>query len=322
MVRIFVTGGSGFVGGHAIERLAQRHEVLAMARSDRSAEIVKGYGATPVRADLDNVEAEQLRGCEAVVHAAAYVEEWGTREQFWKGNVEGTTRMLAVAKEAGVHRFVHIGTEAVLFDGHDLVGVDERHPYPQKQRFLYSETKAEAERRVLAANTESFVTISLRPRLVWGPRDATILPAVLAMAKEGAFVWLDHGRCKSSTVHVFNVAAAIELALTKGVGGNTYFIADDGTRTISEFLRALLATQGVALPDRNLPGAIARPLASAFEAGWRALGIKKKPPLTAFAVAMMSREITVDTTKAKRGLGYAPEIDVETGLKTLPPLQA
>jgi nucleoside-diphosphate-sugar epimerase len=319
-VKVFVTGGSGFVGGHAIERLAKSHEVHAMARSDRSADAVKRYGATPVRADLDNVEARHLEGCEAVVHAAAFVEEWGTREQFWQGNVEGTTRMLDVAKQAGVRRFVHIGTEAALFDGHDLVGVDERHPYPTKQRFLYSETKAEAERRVLAANSEGFVTIGLRPRLVWGPRDATILPAVLAMAKEGAFVWLDHGRAKSSTVHVFNVAAAIELALTKGVGGNAYFIADDGTRTIAEFLKALLATQGVTLTDRNLPGAIARPLASALEAGWRALGIKKKPPLTAFAVAMMSREITVDTSKAKRELGYVPVIDVEAGLASLPPL--
>ena len=117
-----------------------------------------------------------LVGAEVVVHAAAFVEEWGTREQFWQGNVEGTTRMLAAAKAGGVRRFLHVGTEAALFDGHDLRDVDESAPYPARQRYLYSETKAEAERRVLAANAAGFETLSVRPRLVWGPRDTSVLP--------------------------------------------------------------------------------------------------------------------------------------------------
>jgi len=139
-----------------------------MARSDRSAALVGSYGATPVRCSLTDVAAEHLQGCDLVVHTAAFVEEWGTREQFWSINVEGTRRMLDAAKQAGVGRFIHIGTEAVLFDGHDLVGVDETHAYPEHHRFLYSETKAEAEKLVLAANTGDFLTISLRPRFVWG----------------------------------------------------------------------------------------------------------------------------------------------------------
>lgn len=72
--------------------------------------------------------------------------------------------MLDEARRAGVRRFVHIGTEAVLFDGHDLVDVDESRAYPARQRFLYSETKAEAERRVLAAHATGVETVSLRPR--------------------------------------------------------------------------------------------------------------------------------------------------------------
>jgi nucleoside-diphosphate-sugar epimerase len=101
--------------------------------------------------------------------------------------VEGTARALESARAAGVRRFVHVGTEAAVFDGHDLIDIDEARPYPERQLFLHSETKAEAERRVLAANDPGgMTTVSIRPRLVWGPRDTTVLPAVLRMAPEGA----------------------------------------------------------------------------------------------------------------------------------------
>jgi nucleoside-diphosphate-sugar epimerase len=313
-MRIFVTGGSGFVGGHVIERLAAQHVVLAMVRSDKSAALVKRYGATPVRCDLDDVTAEHLAGCDAVVHAAARVDEWGTREQFWSANVDGTSRILAAAQAAGVRRFIHIGTEAALFDGHDLKDVDETYPYPARQRFLYSETKAEAEKRVLAANRPGFETVSLRPRMIWGPRDTTILPAILEVAKSGRWRWLDAGRHETSTVHVFNVTHAVALALEHGAGGQAYFITDDGTRSMRTFLTALAETQGVALPDRSIPGAIARPLAAVVENVWRLFRRSENPPMTLFSISMMSSTVTVSSMKARRELGYDPIIDVERGL--------
>jgi nucleoside-diphosphate-sugar epimerase len=315
-MRVFVTGGSGFVGGHVIEALVREgHVVRAMARSASSEKVVRGFGATPVRCELGAVPESALQDIDAVVHCAAFVEEWGTRAQFWEANVEGTTQLLAVARKAGVKRFVHIGTEAALFDGHDLVDVDERAPYPTKQRFLYSETKAEAERRVLAADAPGFTTISLRPRLVWGPRDTSVLPAVLRMAKEGSFAWLDGGRARTSTTHVANLAHAVSLALTKGRG--VYFVADEGQRTAREFLTALAATEGVSLGERSLPGAIARAVAAVVEGLWRALRIERTPPMTRFAVSMMSRTVTVSTEKARAELGYRPVLDVHEGMAAL-----
>jgi nucleoside-diphosphate-sugar epimerase len=317
-MKIFVTGGSGFVGGHVIEGLARGgHEVRALARSDRAAEAVKGYGAEPVRGELGAVTAAMIGGAEAVVHAAAFVEEWGSREQFWRGNVEGTTNMLAAAREAGARRFLHVGTEAALFDGRDLVDVDETAPYPARQRYLYSETKAEAERRVLAASAEGFVTISIRPRLVWGPRDTSVLPAVLRMARAGSFAWLGGGRAKSSTTHVDNLVHAIDLALTRGQPGRAYFVADDGERTIRELLGAMARTQGVDLGDRNVPIPIARAAARVVEGVWRLFGVKKAPPMTRFAVDMMSSTVTVSTRRAREELGYAPVISVEEGLRRM-----
>lgn len=314
-VQVFVTGGSGFVGGHLIEALVQHgHRVRALARSDRSAAIVAGYGAEAVRADLGELAAAHVRGCDALVHSAAFVEEWGTRAQFWQGNVVGTERALAAAKDGGVARFVHVGTEAAVFDGHDLVDIDEDHPYPATQRFLYSETKAEAERRVIAASDAKMVALSVRPRFIWGPRDTTVLPAILRAAKAGRFAWIAGGRPLTSTAHVANVVAALECALERGRGGRAYFVADDGTRTYRDFIGALARTQGVELGERELSGGLARAIAAMLEPPWRLFGSKSPPPVTRFAAAMMSCTVTVKTDRARAELGWAPVIDVADGL--------
>lgn len=317
-MNIFITGASGFVGGHVAEALsAAGHQVSALSRSEKSAATVRGYGARPVQGDLDTVGPAQLAGAEVVIHCAAYAEEWGTREQFEQANVEGTRRVLQAARAAGVRRFLFIGTEAALFDGHALVGVDETAPYPARQRFLYSETKAAAERLVLAANGPAMATLSLRPRFVWGPRDTSVLPAVARMAKAGSFSWIDGGRALTSTTHVSNLVHAVTLALTRGESGRAYFIADDGERTMREFLTALLHAVGVQLPARSAPGWLARPLAAVIEGTYRLLGLRGTPPMTRFAVSMMSRTVTVRTDRARAELGYAPVISVEEGLRQL-----
>lgn len=316
-MRIFLTGGSGFVGSHLIERLAAEHELLAMARSSSSAERVHVHGARPVRCSLEDVEAHHMEGIDAVIHAAAFVEEWGSREQFWRGNVEGTQRMLDAARGARAQRFVHIGTEAVLFDGRDLVDVDESHPYPERQRFLYSESKAEAERRVLAAHGPALHTVVLRPRLVWGPRDNSVLPAVERMVEDGGWVWLDGGRHRTSTAYVGNVAEAVALALHRGRGGQAYFISDGQEHSLRDVLSALARTRGLELPDRSVPGWLARGATRVVEAAWRLLPLPGAPPVTHFALAMLSRTVTVRIDKAREELGYTPRWDLEQGLEAM-----
>lgn len=315
-MRVFVTGGSGFVGGHLIEALvAAGHEVRALARSAGSAEAVRRYGATPVTGELGKVSAAQLAEIDAVIHCAAFVEEWGTRAQFWEANVEGTRNLLEAAKAAGVRRFVHCGTEAAVFEGRDLVDIDETQPYPARQRYLYSETKAEAERLVLAAT--GIEGVSVRPRLIWGPRDTSVLPAVLEMARQGAFAWIDGGRQRTSSAYVGNVVHALILALDHGAPGRAWFVADDGVRTMREVLTAWASTQGVELRARSVPSWVLRPLAALIEGVWRTLGLTRRPPLTRFAIDMMSSTVTVSTARARTELGYAPIVSFEEGLRRM-----
>jgi len=314
---VYVTGASGFIGGAIARDLARDHTVHAMSRSEASDQVIRALGARPVRGDLATLAPGDLPDVDAVVHCAAWVEPWGTREQFFAANVEGTSRVLAAARAAGAKRFVHISTEAVLWHGQHMRGVDESAPYPASTPYLYSETKAEAERRVLAAADADFVTLALRPRFVWGPGDRTLAPEIAEMARSGAFVWLDGGRARTSTTHIANLVHAVRIALERGRGGEAYFVTDGEVSEFRSFLPRMMAAHGVELGERTLPGWVARPAAIAAEAVWRTLRLRSKPPLTRHAVDLMCCDAVLDDSKARRELGYAPVMTVDRGLEEL-----
>lgn len=327
-MKIFITGASGFVGGAATRRLVTEGcDVVAMSRSVNSDKKVHALGAAPSRCDLDNITAANIAGCDIVIHAAAHVEAWGDVDAWDKANVQGTKNVLTAARAAGVRRFIHIGTEAALVRGQDLIAADETYPLAFNSPFPYCRTKALAEQAVLAANNpkENFTTIVLRPRFIWGPGDTTILPSVLEMAAAGKWTWIDGGAAMTSTTYIENLVDAILLAREGGKSGEAYFILDEGTRSMKEIIVGMAAARGVTLPDRSMPGWLARGIGSTLEFTWRIFGIKSKPALTAHEAMVMSRHCTLNGEKAQRELGYRPRFSVAEGLKamaTLPPTVA
>jgi len=318
--RAFVTGGSGFVGGALVRRLVRDGiAVRALARSPAAEEALRGLGAEPTSGDLSDgaALAAGAAGCDVAFHCAALAAEWGPWAQFEAANVQGTRNVLAACASAGVRRFVHVSTEAVLLAGEPLVVVDEHAPLRFDSRAPYPATKARAEEAVLEGGGRYFETVVVRPRLVWGPGDTTVLPQITEAVRTGRFAWIAGGRHLTSTTHVDNAVEGLVLAARRGAPGGVYFVTDGPPAVFREFVTALLATRGVEPPARSVPASVARGLAAAGEAAWGALPLPGRPPLTRLAVWLASLEATIDITRAREELGYSPVISREEGLRAL-----
>lgn len=289
-----------------------------MARSAAAAAAVDERGGVPILCSLDDVTSIHVEGCETVVHCAAEVSEWAPPGLFHRSNVVGTLRLLEAARDAGVRKFVHISTDSVLFAGDHLRGVDETRPIPSKTHFQYGKTKAAAEEAVLMANDPTGLeTVAIRPTLVWGPGDTTVLPEIISMVEQGKFVWIGQGSCTISTTHIENLVHGIRLAIEHPCGGEVFFITDQEPVQLRSFLTGYACTSGVDLPNRSIPAPVVRAGAWLIESLWSVLLPSSKPPVTRMGAALLSRDYYVTTQKASRLLGYQPLVTLDAGLQAL-----
>jgi nucleoside-diphosphate-sugar epimerase len=227
-------------------------------------------------------------------------------------NVGGTANAVSAAKAAGVARFVHVGTEAALMNGEPLVNVDESAPLQPDSKAVYARTKARAEQAARAGGA-----VVIRPRLVWGPGDTTILPALANAVRSKRFAWVDGGRHRTSTTHVDNVVEGLLLGAQKGAPGEAYFVTDGEPQVFRDFVSRLVATQGLEIPERSVPRPVIGALTVAGEAAWKAFPLRGQPPVTRFGYWFLTQECTIDIARARRELGYSPVISIDQGLEEL-----
>ena len=316
----FLTGGSGFLGRNLIGYLRERgYQVRALARSESASATVSAAGAEPVRGDLDQDDALRagMAGCALVLHSAALAEEFGAPADFHRVNVVGTERVLAAARAAAVPRLVHVSTEAVLLGGPPIVNADESWPLPAHPIGLYAASKGQAELRVRAANCAELATLIIRPRLIWGQGDTSVLPRIVAAVRRGEFAWIGGGRHLTSSCHVTNVCEGALLCAERGRPGETYFLTDGPPQPMRELLTSLLRTQGVEPGDRSLPRPLAYAAAALLEWGATTLGVPKVPPVTRMGARLIGEEVTVNDAKARRELGYAAQVSRAAGLRAM-----
>ncbi|WP_028476793.1 NAD(P)-dependent oxidoreductase [Nocardia sp. CNY236] len=327
MSKVLVTGASGFLGGALTRRLVRddTHEVSILVRptsdlTDLGGDVDKVqviHGDLTDRAALERA----TRGVDTVFHSAARVDERGTRRQFWNENVAATKQLLASAQRGGASCFVFISSPSALMDYHggDQNDIDESVPYPQRYLNSYSETKAAAERAVLAADTAGFRTCALRPRAIWGAGDRSG-PIVRLLGRTGAGTLpdLSFGRTvHASLCHVDNIVdACVKAAGSEATGGKAYFVADAEKTDVWGFLGEVALRIGYQPPTKTPSPAVIGAVVRVVEAIWRipAIATRWSPPLSRYAVALMTRCATYDTTAAARDFGYRPVVDRDRGL--------
>lgn len=309
MKTAFVTGGSGFVGKLLIERLLTRGvRVVALARSETAAAAVRKLGAEACRGDLQDHQAlaKGIRGCDTVFHIAGHLTEWDPYEVFYTANVAGTRTVLAAAKVAGVKTFVAAGAAAVVMGRpRSMKNITEDEPLQRPAWGPYIATKAEADLMVLQADSPDLRTVVVRPPLIWG-EGMPMLDAMVAAAKSGQFALPDGGQQVLSTSHVANVVQCLILAAERGRGGEAYYVTDGVDLTLKEVMTELLGTRGVPPITRSAPFAIVWRIAAVMEGIWRLFRIRSKPPITRQTLRMIGQDFTLNISKARRDLGYAP----------------
>lgn len=244
--RVFMTGGSGFVGRNLIHYYRSTGaEVRVLTRSDAADQRVSEAGGTPVRGDMFAADLHlSMLDCDLLIHAAADTAHAYHSAEQWHVNVYGTQQVFAAAQRAGLKRAVYISTESVLLTGDPLIMADETLLIPDRSVGAYSRSKAAGEHAALAYKNEAMSVTVVRPRFVWDNGDTTALPQLTEAVNRGKFVWISNGNYLTSTTHIENLCQGISRTAEFGRNGEIYFITDGTPHVFREFVSALLATQG------------------------------------------------------------------------------
>ena len=239
---IFVTGGTGFLGYHLVPSLLdQGFHVRLLVRSEPKRS--PAPGVEYVRGDVTDPGSVQrgMEGCQYVVHAAGLFRFWGTEDDFYQINVQGTTNVIQAAVQAGVFRFVHVSTIAVVGQaaaGRPITEESECRPLDAYQR-----SKLAGEAQVKNAAEQGLPTVILRPGAFYGPGGTYGFNRLFIQDPlRGLRIQVDGGKRLIFPVFVPDVAWAVCCALQHPDAGGTYNICDqprshrDLNRLVSELL--------------------------------------------------------------------------------------
>ena len=323
-MRVLVTGASGFIGGHAAQRLAARgHEVIATGRNVAKLQALNLPRGRLAPADLARDDLAPLAaGCDAVIHCAALAAPWGARALFQKQNVVTTERLLVASGAAGsVGRFVHVSSPSIYFQPRDQIGIREEFTPPSSWPTFYGESKWQSECRVRAPEYRTLGPVILRPRAAFGAGDTAIVPRLLAVARRGVFPLIRSGDAMIDVTCIDNVVDAIELALAAPAAIETraFNITNGEPIAVRDLLQDLFAALGLDVKLMPVPRTLVVAFAALAESLARLRPGQPEPRLTRYGVGLLGYSQTLDIGAARAALGYRPRLTTRAGLEKYAP---
>ncbi|MBP2265890.1 nucleoside-diphosphate-sugar epimerase [Pseudarthrobacter sp. PvP004] len=316
-MRVLVTGASGLLGGEVARQLVhQGHDVATFQRRPSGID-----GAEDFRGSLndDGALRSAIDRAEGIIHLAAKVSITGRAAEFDAVNIEGTRRLLQMARMAGVRDVVYVSSPSVAHSGSAIVGLGAEQADPRHAHGDYARTKAEAELLALAADGPDIRVAAVRPHIVWGPGDTQLVERVLARASHRRLPLLDAGAALIDTTYVDNAASAIVAALHRmeHVHGRAVVVSNGEPRPIGELLAGICDAGGVAPPSWSVPGGLARAAGAVVERFWTMAGRKEEPPMTRFLAEQLSTAHWFDQRVTRELLDWTPAVSLDEGLARL-----
>ena len=310
-MRIAITGSTGFLGRHVVERLSGNHELVCISRSGHAPD-----GCTPKKIDIVNGRGLKaaFSKVDVVVHAAGIVShELARAEETWAVHVVGTEKVLEAAKSAKVRRVVYLSTSGTLAVSDDPnVVATEAGPVPESiiSRWPYYRSKLYAEQVAMSYSTPEVVC--LNPSLLLGPGDT-----IGGVSTHSVRVFLDHGIPFApsggiSFVDVRDVASAVERALTHGEAGSRYLLAGANMRFV-EFYAKLARITGRSEPLLSMPTVTGKAL-QWFPQWGKESGISMGigPSISREDLELASHYWYADSAKATAELNWMPRDPMAT----------
>jgi nucleoside-diphosphate-sugar epimerase len=315
-VKIFITGGTGFIGGHVVRQLRERgDDVVALVRSPQKATALRELGCELVEGDLSNPAAiaKGMEDTEAAIHAGAVYKVGIPKSEhaaMFEANVAGTERVLDAAVAAGVPKVVYVSTCAVFGNTHGQL-VDEGFRRDSDFPSEYERTKTLAHELAEDRIASGAPIAIVQPGGVYGPKDHSEVGNMIEQVRTGKLPAKMFPEAGFMFCHVEDIAAGIVLALDKGKVGESYVLSAEQS-TIGELIDKVASIAGRKPPRFTLPGFVLKASAPLGPLVGPMLGFP--PNLRELIASSDGVTYWASDAKARRELGFAPR-DLDTGLR-------
>ncbi|MFZ0884966.1 MAG: hopanoid-associated sugar epimerase [Candidatus Acidiferrales bacterium] len=307
-MKTLVTGATGFVGNHVARQLAGAgHAVRVLVRPTSNVKVLDGVAVEFCEGDLRDAASltRAMQGVQRVYHVAADYRLWTKNpDEIYESNVEGTRRLIEVARRVSAERIVYTSTVATIaVPRHGALPNEDTRATLDEMIGHYKRSKFLAEQVALDAAKSGAPVIIVNPTAPVGPGDWKPTPTgriILDFLKGKMPAYVDTGL---NVAPVEDVAAGHLLAAEKGRIGERYILGGRNM-TLKQILDALAAIAGRSTPRIRLPHAVALMAGYADEMFSRVMG--REPRIPVEGVRMSRHKMFVESDKAQRELGYQP----------------
>ncbi|MHB8598960.1 MAG: NAD-dependent epimerase/dehydratase family protein [Ktedonobacteraceae bacterium] len=316
-MNVLITGATGLLGSHLIKELQQRGEhIRALVLPVENADGLLRQGVEVVRGDITDASTltPAVENIDLIFHLAGMMGVWRPLADYRLVNVDGSVNLYKAAQAAHVRRFVHTSSHTVygLGYGRFMTENDPLRPDPDP----YSITKAEADRLIRRLMlTSDMETVILRPGTFFGPGDRLHFGRMAQKTKDGKAMIVGRGDNALPFCYVSDVVQGFMLAAYhENAPGNVYNITNDRPLTQLEMYNAIADAVGGTHPKIHLPYL---PIYYGSIVAERVVArvTHTKPVVSELGALMFGSDNRHSVEKARRELGFEPQIDLYEGIK-------